>query len=197
MGVPVSARRCLALRPFAACAVALVLALEAWLSRRRYRPPFRGGQWLLRGAALARPRDPGRLAADVSGMRARMRAELDRGRGTMFDLKQGEGGLVDLEFLLQAQVLAHSAAHPALLAPRSTPALLDACRAAGLLDEVTCRALLHAHARLVALGLDRTLDRRLRLVPQDSAALAEARAAIGDALVATGLAPAAAVSSRP
>lgn len=33
-------------------AVALVLALEAWLSRGRYEPPFRGAKWLLRGAAL-------------------------------------------------------------------------------------------------------------------------------------------------
>src|SRR5690606_3254570 len=51
----------------------------------------------VREAALGRVRDRVTVATDVSTMRARMRAELDRGRGGLFDLKQGEGGIVDLE----------------------------------------------------------------------------------------------------
>ena len=72
---------------------------------------------------LAAPRDADTLANDVGAMRRRMRAELDRTDANLFDLKQGEGGLVDLEFLLQAIVLEHAHAHPALLAPRTTPRL--------------------------------------------------------------------------
>jgi glutamate-ammonia-ligase adenylyltransferase len=144
----------------------------------------------VREAALARARDPVVLAADVSGMRARMRAELDRGRDGMFDLKQGEGGLVDLEFLLQSLVLGGAATHPELLAARSTPALVAACRDAGLFDEATAAALCDAHALLVALGLERTLDRRARIVPATSAGLDDARGAISAALRAAGLSPA-------
>ena len=74
----------------------------------------------VRARTLARDGDAAALRDDVVAMRRRMRAELDRSRPARFDLKQGEGGLVDLEFLLQAQVLQHAAAHPALLAPRDT-----------------------------------------------------------------------------
>ncbi|MBJ6978514.1 bifunctional [glutamate--ammonia ligase]-adenylyl-L-tyrosine phosphorylase/[glutamate--ammonia-ligase] adenylyltransferase [Luteimonas sp. MC1895] len=144
----------------------------------------------VRAAALARPRDVATLAADVSGMRARMRASLDRGDAAMFDLKQGEGGLVDLEFLLQALVLGGAAAQPGLLQPRATPALLEACRDIGRLDAACADALCAAHARLVALGLERTLDRRARLVPVDSEGLDAARVSIRAAFAAAGLAPA-------
>ncbi|MDH5824923.1 bifunctional [glutamate--ammonia ligase]-adenylyl-L-tyrosine phosphorylase/[glutamate--ammonia-ligase] adenylyltransferase [Luteimonas sp. RD2P54] len=140
----------------------------------------------VRRAALARPRDPAELRTEVAKMRARMRAELDRSGPGGFDLKQGEGGLVDLEFLLQYLVLREAHAHPALLAPRATPALLQALSEAGLLDTATADALIQAHATLLALGLERSLDRRRRLVPE-SAALAAARAAIRNAWKDLGL----------
>ena len=54
-----------------------------------------------------------------------MRAELDRSDAARFDLKQGEGGLVDLEFLLQWRVLARADADARLACgPRDTPGLL-------------------------------------------------------------------------
>ncbi|NZA25049.1 bifunctional [glutamate--ammonia ligase]-adenylyl-L-tyrosine phosphorylase/[glutamate--ammonia-ligase] adenylyltransferase [Luteimonas sp. SJ-92] len=134
----------------------------------------------VRRAALARVRDPAELRADVAKMRARMRAELDRSGPGGFDLKQGEGGLVDLEFMLQYLVLREAHAHPALLAPRATPALLQAACDAGLLAAATADALVQAHATLLALGLERTLDRRPRLVPE-SEPLAATRAAIQQA----------------
>jgi len=140
----------------------------------------------VRVAALARQRDPDALRSEVAGMRARMRAQLDRGGAGLFDLKQGEGGLVDLEFLLQALVLRHAVDHPALLGPRSTRGLIDACREAGVLDGATAAALRDAHAALVALGLAQTLDRRARIVPQGEA-LDAARATITDALRDAGL----------
>ncbi|WP_149194236.1 bifunctional [glutamate--ammonia ligase]-adenylyl-L-tyrosine phosphorylase/[glutamate--ammonia-ligase] adenylyltransferase [Luteimonas suaedae] len=140
----------------------------------------------VRERALARPRDAGKLRDDIAGMRAKMRAELDRSGKAGFDLKQGEGGLVDLEFLLQYLVLRKAHAHPALLRPRATPALLEALREAGLVDAGTADALTRAHATLLALGLGRTLDRRPRLVP-DSEPMAAARAAIRSAWQQLGL----------
>ncbi len=140
----------------------------------------------LRGEVLARPREREALLRDVSDMRRKMRAELDRSDTARFDLKQGEGGLVDLEFLLQALVLGEAARHPPLLAPRATPELLDAARACGLLADGAAAALREAHAALVDAGLRCTLDRRPRLTPE-TAAIGAARALVRNATRAAGL----------
>jgi glutamate-ammonia-ligase adenylyltransferase len=54
---------------------------------------------------LRRPRDPARVAADA----VKMRAEIARHKppSSPFDIKLGEGGLVDLEFLVQTLQLSH------------------------------------------------------------------------------------------
>ena len=148
----------------------------------------------LRAQVLARPRDPTALAAEVAAMRRRMRAELDRSDAAQFDLKQGEGGLVDLEFLLQYLVLRDAARDPRLRAPRATPALLAACVAGGQLDPAQGQALEAAHAALLEAGLRCTLDRRPRRVPED-AAIAAARASIRAALAAAGLGAASATAA--
>lgn len=140
----------------------------------------------VRAETLARPRDPDKLRADVAAMRARMRAELDRSDAARFDLKQGAGGLVDLEFLLQFLVLREGARHPMLLASHDTPGLLRAARTAGVLAPDAAADLLAAHAALLEAGLRCTLDRRPRLVPY-TPEIETARAAIGAAFRARGL----------
>lgn len=145
----------------------------------------------VRARTLGRGRDAAKVRADVVAMRLRMRAELDRSDaaddpGGQFDLKQGEGGLVDLEFLLQASVLVHAAAHPALLAPRNTPGLIEALRVAAVVDDATAADLQAAHATLLARGLECTLDRRRRRLPLDES-LQAARAAIHRAAQAQGV----------
>src|SRR5690606_32223706 len=142
--------------------------------------PVRDAFECIRADTLGRARDPAQLRGDVDSMRQRMRGELDRSDGTLFDLKQGEGGLVDLEFLLQYLVLREAAAQPDLLLPRATRPLLEALAASGVLAEDVAATLRKAHAWLVAAGLDCTLDRRPRLVPHDPA-LDAVRAAIGEA----------------
>jgi glutamate-ammonia-ligase adenylyltransferase len=140
----------------------------------------------LREQVLARARDRVVLARDVVDMRRRMRAQLDRSDPARFDLKQGEGGLVDLEFLLQALVLGEAAGQPPLLAPRATPELLAAARDGGLLEAEQAAALRQAHATLVDAGLRCTLDRRPRLAAETEA-ITVARAAIRDATRVMGL----------
>ncbi len=144
----------------------------------------------VRAQTLAQPRDADKLREDVASMRVRMRAELDRsGTGRFdlqrFDLKQGEGGLVDLEFLLQYLVLRElvlrgSAACPSLLDPRDTPGLIDALQAAHVFDAAAAARLHAAHAVLLGAGLACTLDRRTRIVVPD-ADVAAARAVIASA----------------
>ncbi|MEJ1098367.1 MULTISPECIES: bifunctional [glutamate--ammonia ligase]-adenylyl-L-tyrosine phosphorylase/[glutamate--ammonia-ligase] adenylyltransferase [unclassified Pseudoxanthomonas] len=135
----------------------------------------------IRSLTLSRPRERQQLRDDVMKMRKRMREELDRSDAARFDLKQGEGGLVDLEFLLQYCVLRESSAIPALLTPRNTGSLITALHAGGCIDAPTAHALAEAHAVFLAEGLTCTLDRRPRLVPE-SDAIAAARLAVRTAL---------------
>jgi len=136
----------------------------------------------VRSQTLAQARDVDALARDVREMRARMRTELDRSDrdgapAARFDLKQGEGGLVDLEFLLQYLVLRGATRAPVLLAPRDTAGLIAVAARAGAFDAEQAAALHAAHARLLDAGLRCTLDRRRRLLPA-SPALESARAAV-------------------
>lgn len=121
----------------------------------------------VRDEVLRRSRDSAELVKQVVEMRQRMRRELDRGDAQWFDLKQGEGGLVDLEFLLQALVLRHAHAHPLLCEPRRSVDLVVALAEAGILSAGSTGDVLRAHAVLSALGLACTLDRRQRRVRLD------------------------------
>ncbi|KRA46387.1 bifunctional [glutamate--ammonia ligase]-adenylyl-L-tyrosine phosphorylase/[glutamate--ammonia-ligase] adenylyltransferase [Pseudoxanthomonas sp. Root630] len=140
----------------------------------------------VRSLTLAHPRDADTLRGEVVKMRARMRAELDRSDAARFDLKQGAGGLVDLEFLLQYLVLRDAGLRPGLQRPRDTPGLLVALAEAGVLSPEQAAALDAVHATFVAEGLACTLDRRPRLVVEN-AALAAARALVMRTTSAHGL----------
>ncbi len=134
----------------------------------RARPIAGDGQLMRRFAdwramILARPRDSAQVALEVSRMRERWRRERDRSADDIVDLKQGRGGLLDLEFLLQLLVLAHAHQHTGLLAPSNTELLLDAVAAAGLIDAGDRTQLGRAHATVLAAALHCTLDRRPRL----------------------------------
>ncbi len=140
----------------------------------------------IRDQTLAAPRDPAKLHEDIQHMRARMRAELDRSTGERFDLKQGAGGLVDLEFLLQALVLEHANRLPALLEAENTRALLEAMVETSLIGKPSGARLAQAHSTLLAASLSCTLDRRPRLTAP-TPAIRQARAAIVAACEAAGL----------
>ena len=135
----------------------------------------------IREATLARPRDPAELRAKIGDMRVKMRAELDRSDAARFDLKQGSGGLVDLEFLVQYLVLRDARLHAELLAPRNTQSLILALESAGTFDPRQSAELRRVHAWFVAQGLSCTLDRRQRLLSA-SQALEEARTVVEHAV---------------
>ena len=69
----------------------------------------------IRRAVLAKPRDKEKLLSDVLEMREKMRANLDKSKQGQFDLKQGHGGIVDIEFMVQYGVLAYAHEHESLL----------------------------------------------------------------------------------
>jgi glutamate-ammonia-ligase adenylyltransferase len=66
----------------------------------------------IRQQILSLSRDVTHLQKDVSTMRDKMRTHLDKSSGEIFDVKQGPGGLVDIEFLVQFWVLAYSCQYP-------------------------------------------------------------------------------------
>ncbi len=57
---------------------------------------------------LSKPREFIELKNDIITMREKMRSHLDKSSESFFDIKQGQGGLVDIEFLAQFLVLAYA-----------------------------------------------------------------------------------------
>ena len=74
------------------------------------------------------------LRSDVLDMRRRMRRELDRSSDEQFDLKQGRGGIGDIEFLVQYLVLAHAKDRPQVLSQPDNIRQLEALEQAQLLQ---------------------------------------------------------------
>ena len=111
--------------------------------------------------ALCRPRDPGRLVADVADMRRRIADNLPR--PSPWDLRNRRGGLIDLEFTVQYLMLREAAERPDILR-RETDAALDALGAARILPPQGVRelseglALLRHLRALLALLFDGTPD---------------------------------------
>jgi glutamate-ammonia-ligase adenylyltransferase len=69
----------------------------------------------LKGRVLTRYIHRDTLKTDVVEMRERMRQELGEGDVELFDLKQGIGGVTDIEFIVQYLVLRDAVNHPDLM----------------------------------------------------------------------------------
>jgi glutamate-ammonia-ligase adenylyltransferase len=151
---------------------ARALAGDAALGRRFVRT---------RASLLAAARDAQVVRTDIVQMRARWRAERDRSDVQQFDLKQGAGGLVDIEFLLQGLVLLHAARQPTLLASGNSADLIAAAAAVGVLDGAHAAALAEAHAFLLARAIGCTLDGRPRVVPREETVAGHAAAVLAAA----------------
>lgn len=78
-------------------------------------------------------------------MRQRMRKELDRSSDELFDLKNGRGGIGDIEFLVQYLVLSEAGAHPDVIFYSDNIRQLDALTAAACLDQAVGDALQDAY----------------------------------------------------
>jgi len=68
----------------------------------------------IKRSIISMPRDISQLKKDVIKMREKMKAHLDKSTSEMVDIKQGQGGLVDIEFLAQYLVLKNGSTHPDL-----------------------------------------------------------------------------------
>ena len=75
------------------------------------------------------------LSVEIVKMRARMRQQLDRSTAQQFDLKQGLGGIGDLEFIVQYLALFHADHNAAVIFYPDNIRQLGTLAAAGLLEE--------------------------------------------------------------
>jgi [glutamine synthetase] adenylyltransferase / [glutamine synthetase]-adenylyl-L-tyrosine phosphorylase len=87
----------------------------------------------VRREVLGRPRDAATVQREVREMRERMRQELDQRDPERFDLKQGTGGIADIEFMVQYHVLRYAHEHPTLLVWSDNIRLLETLGAECLL----------------------------------------------------------------
>ncbi|SFM93795.1 glutamate-ammonia-ligase adenylyltransferase [Formivibrio citricus] len=84
----------------------------------------------IRQSILRQPRDTAKLRAEVVSMRQRM---LETHPAKETDVKHCHGGLVDIEFIVQYLILAHSGEYPELTANTGTIALLATAAQRGLI----------------------------------------------------------------
>jgi glutamate-ammonia-ligase adenylyltransferase len=97
------------------------------------------------------------LANDITSMRKRMENEVGREGTASFNIKQGAGGLVDIEFLVQYLQLLYGKRHKRVRVPGTYNAL-QALKREGLLDGETYVTLVRAYLFM------RQLENRMRIV---------------------------------
>ena len=99
----------------------------------------------IRRAVLRQPRDPAGLRREIRDMRERMQAQLDRSDAGQFDLKQGRGGITDIEFMVQYACLRWAPIHQVLTAYTDNLRLLDLLQDLALVPREDCRVLRDAY----------------------------------------------------
>jgi [glutamine synthetase] adenylyltransferase / [glutamine synthetase]-adenylyl-L-tyrosine phosphorylase len=110
---------------------------------------------------IYRDDDPAGLAVEVRVMRKRMQEERGKEDASQYNIKQGTGGLVDIEFLAQYLQLRHGKQHAGVRIPGTINAL-RALRKEGILSRENHRLLCDAYLFL------RRLESRLRIVANQS-----------------------------
>lgn len=99
----------------------------------------------IRREVLSQQRDQADLRKEVIDMRNRMRKELSKEKNGQFDLKQGAGGIVDIEFMVQYGVLAWAFEKPDLLEYTDNIRLLEGLASAGLMAKADVEVLSNAY----------------------------------------------------
>jgi len=133
----------------------------------------------LRTEILCQPRDEAVLAREVHRMRERMRTHLlpnERPEEGEFHLKQGAGGIVDIEFMVQYAVLAWSHRVPELARWTDNVRILEALGLEGLFERQECEALTQAYLAYRSAAHQLSLQQHQDIAPAGS--FAEARVAV-------------------
>ena len=133
----------------------------------------------LRETVLCQHRPQAALVKDVIAMRKKMREHLlsPQAEGAaVFHLKQGLGGIVDIEFMVQYAVLAWAERHPALTSWTDNIRVLDTLLQQGLIDEARVNSLKDAYIRYRSVAHQLALQQQPDAV--EAADYAEQRSAV-------------------
>lgn len=122
-----------------------------------------------RKTIISSVRDHDELKAAVIKMREKMRAHLDTGNKEKgFDLKQGAGGIIDIEFMVQYLVLAWSHKHPELMRFSDNVRQLEAAVLVGLLEQDKAEKMIETYTLYRARAHRLNLQQQGRVI-QDNA----------------------------
>lgn len=99
----------------------------------------------VRMEVLCRQREPIQLRQQVLEMREKMRSQAKKPVAGMFDLSQGKGGIIDIEFIVQYMVLQHAYQFPALAEYTDNMRILDAIKKSQLMSEADVSLLANAY----------------------------------------------------
>jgi glutamate-ammonia-ligase adenylyltransferase len=124
---------------------------------------------LTRSGVLAQRRSEAELREAVASMRERMRAALGANLPDSMHLKQDDGGIADIEFIVQYLVLAHAADHPALLQYTDNIRVLDVVEAEQLLPATDVALLRDSYLVLRERLHRQSLQEASPIVPVDDA----------------------------
>ncbi len=130
----------------------------------------------VRQAILCQPRDLAEVRQSVIEMRQKILHEHGNKDKTKFDIKKDEGGIVDIEFIVQFYVLAYAARYKELCQFTDNVRILDACSDTGLISKECTMDL-----KEIYLGYRRHLHQlNLKLLPEvvEAGEFARERAAI-------------------
>ena len=135
----------------------------------------------LREEVLRQPRDEAALAREVLAMRGKMREHLlpkEKPEDGEFNLKQGSGGIVDIEFMVQYAVLAWSHRVPELAHWSDNVRIIEALGREGLFERQECDALTQAYLDYRSAAHQLSLQQQPGTVPQGR--FVEARTAVSN-----------------
>jgi glutamate-ammonia-ligase adenylyltransferase len=129
----------------------------------------------MRRQVLRQQRDIVKLRNEVVEMREKMRKELVRVEAGFFDLKQDEGGIADIEFMVQYMVLAWAATYENLVTYSDNIRILDAIAENGLFAADECRDLADIYREFRAAIHKIALQEQPAVVAEDKVARQKAR----------------------
>lgn len=99
----------------------------------------------IRDSVLRTPLEEGKLKEEVLAMRQKMRDHLDRSSDKLYDLKQGKGGMIDVEFISQYLLLKNAPIIPKMKLWTDNVRILEECSNLDIIDDETARTLISAY----------------------------------------------------
>ena len=124
----------------------------------------------IRQQILSQTRAVDKLQDDVSKMREKMRNHLDKSTDELVDIKQGVGGLVDIEFLAQYLVLANCHKHISLSQRCDNLSIFKQLANLELITEEEQLLLANCYQKLRGLGHKATLQNEALLMRKNAVA---------------------------